>query len=508
VAWIFVAALGSSESAPAEPRTRAPRVAWVATAGERSATVLAARNFVGDAVTAERPRGHVFPTLATKRGGVGDERAASLPIPTRPPWWRTGWFHTLAILSAAAVLLTGHRLRTSGIEARNARLEQEMREREGAQRASQSELRLITDALPFVIAYVDVQDRIRFVNRAAEQWAGRPRAEVEGREIADLLPPAVFAVVRERLEMAQGGERVTFDFAVGADPLSRRRIAATLVPHSDGDGVRMGFYAFAEDITERVRTQEELHRQHDQLAHALRLSTLGEMATALAHELNQPLTAVLSNANAVLRLYAPPHGPLPDEVEETLHDIAGDATRAGEIIRRLRDLIRKGDSRKTPFDVNQAIRGVEALIRAAALENDVALFMDLTPALAMSVGDAIQVQQVVLNLVGNAIDAMRPLPNPERRLVVRSLCDRDMIVVSVEDSGPPIDKDVLARLFVPFYTSKPNGLGMGLAISRSIIEAHGGAIDARSCSGRGLAVRFTLRATEKAAGAVGPRMSA
>jgi C4-dicarboxylate-specific signal transduction histidine kinase len=308
--------------------------------------------------------------------------------------------------------------------------------------------------------------------------------------------------------MAQGGERVTFDFAVGADPLSRRRIAATLVPHSDGDGVRMGFYAFAEDITERVRTQEELHRQHDQLAHALRLSTLGEMATALAHELNQPLTAVLSNANAVLRLYAPPHGPLPDEVEETLHDIAGDATRAGEIIRRLRDLIRKGDSRKTPFDVNQAIRGVEALIRAAALENDVALFMDLTPALAMSVGDAIQVQQVVLNLVGNAIDAMRPLPNPERRLVVRSLCDRDMIVVSVEDSGPPIDKDVLARLFVPFYTSKPNGLGMGLAISRSIIEAHGGAIEARSCSGRGLAVRFTLRATEKAAGAVGPRMSA
>jgi C4-dicarboxylate-specific signal transduction histidine kinase len=270
----------------------------------------------------------------------------------------------------------------------------------------------------------------------------------------------------------------------------------------------MGFYAFAEDVTERVRTQEELHRQHDQLAHSSRISTLGEMATALAHELNQPLTAVLSNANAVLRLYAPPRGRLPDDVEETLHDIAGDATRAGEIIRRLRDLIRKGESRKAPFDVNQAIRGVETLIRAAALESDVALFMDLTPGLAMSVGDAIQVQQVVLNLVGNAIDAMRPLPRPERRLVVRSLLDRDIIAVSVEDSGPPIEKEVFDRLFEPFYTSKPNGLGMGLSISRSIIEAHGGSIEARSRSGCGLAVRFTLRATKPAGVAVVPRISA
>jgi hypothetical protein len=141
---------------------------------------------------------------------------------------------------------------------------------------------------------------------------------------------------------------------------------------------------------------------------------------------------------------------------------------------------------------------VETLIRAAALEGDATLFMDLAPGPAMSVGDVIQVQQVVLNLVRNAIDAMRTLPKPERRLVVRSLHDRDMIVVSVEDAGPPLEKEALDHLFAPFYTTKANGLGMGLSISRSIIEAHGGAIEARSRSGRGLAVRFTLRASEEA----------
>jgi PAS domain S-box-containing protein len=255
-----------------------------------------------------------------------------------PDWWLRG----LAVVATAAGLVAAHRFRTRGLEARSAQLEREMREREGAQRAlSQSErqLRLIADAVPFVIAHVDAQGHIRFVNRAAEQWAGRPRAELEGREVAEILPATVFAMVRERLEMAQGGERVTFDFAVGAQAANRRRIAATFVPHADDEagGGPMGFYAIAEDVTERVRTQEELHRQHDAVAHASRVSTLGEMATAIAHELNQPLTAVLSNANAVLRTYSPPRGSLPADVEETLRDIAEDATRAGEIIRHVRE---------------------------------------------------------------------------------------------------------------------------------------------------------------------------
>ena len=467
----------------------------------------------GTTYTNLAPGSYVFRVRGSNSDGVWDESGASVKIRIRPPWWKTWWLRTLAVLAVAAGLLAAHRLRTRGLEARSARLEREMRDREGVQRAlsqSAQQLRLIADAVPFVIAYVDAQGRIRFANRAAEQWAGRPRSEIEGREIDEILPLHVLALVRDRVEMAQGGERVAFDFAVGARASSRRRIAATFVPHAEGDAAvpRMGFYAFAEDVTERVRTQEELHRQHDQIAHASRVSTLGEMGTAIAHELNQPLTAVLSNANAVLRTHTPPRGVLPEGVEEALRDIAEDATRAGEIIRHVRELVRKGASRKAPLDVNEAIRGVETLIRAAALEGDAALFMDLAPGRAMSVGDVIQVQQVVLNLVRNAIDAMRALPKPERRLVVRSQRDRDVIVVSVEDAGPPLEKEALDHLFAPFYTTKANGLGMGLSISRSIIEAHGGVIEARSRSGRGLAVRFTLRASHEAGDAVGPRMSA
>jgi PAS domain S-box-containing protein len=401
----------------------------------------------------------------------------------------------LLVLVASAILIAAHRLRTGAVEARSRDLERQIREREEAQRAllqSERQLRLIADAVPVVIAYVDAESRVRFANRAVEEWTGRPPAELHGRPLEEVLPPAVLALVREQADRAQGGERVQFDLAVDVGSGARRRIAATLVPHRGADGAVLGFYAFAEDISDRVRDQEELHRQHDALAHAARLSTLGEMAAALAHELNQPLTAVLSNANAILRQHAAPRAGLPGEVEETVRDIAAEAARAGEIIRRLRALVRKGDSTRTTLDLNHALRGVEPFIRAVALESDVALFMDLSPEPLACEGDAIQLQQVVLNLVRNAIQAMAALPKPERRLVLRSRRERDLIVVSVEDSGPPVASEVLDGLFVPFYTTKANGLGMGLSISRSIVEAHGGVIEARSRGGRGLAVRFTL----------------
>src|SRR5688572_26332947 len=145
----------------------------------------------------------------------------------------------LLVLVAAAVLVAVHRLRTGAVEARTRDLERQMRERAEVQHAllqSERQLRLIADAVPVVIAYVDAEDRVRFANRAAEEWAGRPPEELYGRTLSELLPPSVFALVREQAEMAQGGERVRFDLAVGADPGPRRRIAATFVPHRGADG--------------------------------------------------------------------------------------------------------------------------------------------------------------------------------------------------------------------------------------------------------------------------------
>jgi PAS domain S-box-containing protein len=458
------------------------------------------------------PGRYVFQVQGATAQGVWNEEGATLAIRIRPPWWGTWWFQGLATLAAAGLLLAAHRYRTRSVEARSVRLEREVRERELAQRAlirSERQLRLLADALPVMIAYLDADGRVGFSNLASESWFGRPRSELEGRLVQEVLRPEVYAQVREHVEMAQGGERVEFDVVLGAPGDVRRRISSTLVPHTEGHGRVLGVYAFAQDITERVRIQEELHRQQDQLAHASRVSTLGEMATALAHELNQPLTAVLSNAHATLRMHAAPVGrPMADDVEETLRDIAQDAARAGEIIRRLRELIRKGRSKKGPLDLGQAIRGVEALIRATALENDVAFGLDLAADLPLCDGDAIQIQQVVLNLVRNGIEAMRSLPKPERRMVVRTLHEKEAVTVSVEDAGPPVADEVLDQFFMPFYTTKENGLGMGLSISRSIIQAHGGSIVARRGVPRGVVVRFTLPAGARSSEAGGSRISA
>jgi PAS domain S-box-containing protein len=357
---------------------------------------------------------------------------------------------------------------------------------------SEHQLRLMADALPVVIAYIDAERRIRFVNLASEEWSGQPRGELEGRAVEELLTADAYEAVRDRIEAVLGGTRAAFELDLG-EPDARQRIAVTLLPHADTGGRVLGFYGLAQDITDRVRTQEELHRRQDQIAHASRVSTLGEMASALAHELNQPLTAVLANAHAALRRQATAGGTLIDaDVEETLRDIAQDAARAGEIVGRLRDFIRKGASRKMPLDINEAIRAVERLLHAVALEGGVDLKVDLAPALPVSVGDTIQVQQVVLNLVRNGIEAVGSLAKGERRIVVRSRQEGDDIAVTVEDSGPVLHREVLDRLFVPFYTTKSNGLGMGLSISRSIIQAHGGTIEAEPCGERGLRVRFTL----------------
>ena len=218
--------------------------------------------------------------------------------------WATFWLVGLAVASAAGLLFTSHRRRTKAIEARIPELEHEVREREQAQDAamkSEHQLRLMADALPVVLAYLDAERRIRFVNLASEEWSGQPRGELEGRTVDEVLTAEAYDLVREPIATVLGGTRAAFELDLG-EPDARQRIAVTLVPHADASGRTRGFYALAQDITDRVRTQEELHRRQDQIAHASRVSTLGEMASALAHELNQPLTAVLANAHAALRL--------------------------------------------------------------------------------------------------------------------------------------------------------------------------------------------------------------
>jgi signal transduction histidine kinase len=244
------------------------------------------------------------------------------------------------------------------------------------------------------------------------------------------------------------------------------------------------------DALLRRQAQEAARRQRDELAHVSRVAVLGELTAALAHELNQPLAAIRTNAEA-LQFFAA-QGKLADNLDAGLADIVGDATRAGDLIRRLRDLLLRRQLERTPLDLNRAVVEVKPILSAEARRHSVDLVLQLAPALPAVAGDRIQLQQVVLNLVRNAAEAMAGLAGRGAVTVATLSRELDRVTVRVEDQGPPIDDAAFRGLFTPFHTTKPDGLGMGLAISRSIVQAHGGHLWAERRQEGGLIVQFTL----------------
>jgi len=242
---------------------------------------------------------------------------------------------------------------------------------------------------------------------------------------------------------------------------------------------------------QRGESEETARRLRDELAHVARVATLGDLTVALTHELTQPLAAIRANAQATLRLQA--RGVGTDELGDVLGDIVDDAVRAAELIRGLATLFRRREVEKAPLVVNQVVRDFHVIAWAEAQRHDAHLVLRLAPDLPRAVGDPVQVQQVLLNLIRNASEAMASIKPSAREVEVSTaLTMPGQITVSVGDSGPAIDDAVFDRLFRPYYTTKPDGLGMGLAISRSIVEAHGGRLWAARRAGVGLVMRFTL----------------
>ena len=231
------------------------------------------------------------------------------------------------------------------------------------------------------------------------------------------------------------------------------------------------------------------------VAHLNRVGAVGELAGSLAHELNSPLGAVLNNAQAARRMIARTPRDA-EELRECLDDIVSDARRAGEVIRRMRGVLRREDFRPAPVDLAAVVRDAVRLVEADARDRDVELAVDVDAALPPVSGDDVQLAQVVLNLVMNAMDALARTPRERRRVVVRAVARRDTLEVCVTDSGPGIPAAQRERVFEPFYSSKPAGLGMGLAISRSIVEAHGGTIAVDAAPGGGARFRVVLPAAQ------------
>jgi PAS domain S-box-containing protein len=241
---------------------------------------------------------------------------------------------------------------------------------------------------------------------------------------------------------------------------------------------------------ERERTEEALRKSQAELAHVARVSTLGEMSASIAHEVNQPLTAVVTSANACLRWL---DAQKLEEARRSASRVIAEAHRASEIIGRIRSLAKKAPPQKNWLDVNETIHEVIALTRGEIQRNNIALETQLSEHVPVILADRVQLQQVILNLVMNAVEAMTGLSDGPRELLVWSGTDESKhVVISVQDSGPGIDPGSVDHLFEPFYTTKPQGLGMGLAISRSIIETHGGRLGITANAPRGAVFQFVL----------------
>ena len=242
----------------------------------------------------------------------------------------------------------------------------------------------------------------------------------------------------------------------------------------------------------RKQGELEAQRLRQDLTHIGRVSALGELTASLAHELNQPLTAILSNAQAAERLLAAA-APNLEEVREILRDIVTDDRRATEVIRRLRALVKKGDLEFVPLDLNELIREVARLMGSDAISRGISLSLELAADLPTVRGDRVQLQQVVLNLVLNGLDAMHEPGGGERTLVIRTARDgADAVAVSVQDAGTGIDEKNVDQLFHPLFTTKTEGLGMGLTIARTIVDAHGGRLSAANNVTAGATFQFSL----------------
>lgn len=264
------------------------------------------------------------------------------------------------------------------------------------------------------------------------------------------------------------------------------------VPLRDETGKVIKWYGTSIDIEDRKRAEESLRRAQGELAHVTRVMTMGELAASIAHEINQPLAAIVTNANACLRWLA---GETPnlDEAREANKRIIRDGNRASDVITRIRAFLQKSEAEKSRVDVNQTIQEVVMLTRNDVARKGTTLNMELATDIPPISGDRVQLQQVILNLVINGVEAMSTVTDRPRELLIRSQRhDSNQVLVAIQDHGSGIDTENLEKIFNAFFTTKQHGLGMGLAISRSIIEDHGGRLWVEPNAWQGATFQFTL----------------
>jgi PAS domain S-box-containing protein len=365
----------------------------------------------------------------------------------------------------------------------NARLYNDLRERE-------ARIRRLVDANIVGIVIWDYQGRIIETNQAFLDIVGYAREDLASLRWTDLTPAEwrdvddqAFAELkaagtvqpREKEYFRKDGSRVPV------------LVARAVFEWNPDEGV-----AFVLDLTERKHVEGALRDAQANLAHVMRVTTLGELTASIAHEVNQPLAGVVANAEACLR-WLDRETPDLEEARQSVRWIMDDGNRASEVIRRVRALARKTSIERVALDLNEVVREVMALVQGELINHAVSLRLELAPALSTILGDRVQLQQVIINLVMNGIEAMQSITERPRELTIRSRQDEaGQVLVSVTDCGVGISAENANRLFNAFFTTKSSGMGMGLSICRSIVEAHGGRLSASGNDGPGATFQFAL----------------
>jgi PAS domain S-box-containing protein len=337
-------------------------------------------------------------------------------------------------------------------------------------------LKSVFDNIPGMVFIKDAVD-LRFIriNQAGEKLLGLSNQELVGKNDYDFFPKSQAEhFIRKDREVLESGVELDITEEIDTAVLGKRWLHTKKVPILDNKGQPMYLLGISEDITERKQAGEELQQQQREMAHVLRLNTMGEMASGLAHELNQPLTALISYCGTAAILVKDLPSP-PQQLGEILGRAEEQAYRASQIIRHLRDFLSKADDHKEPVDIDQAIEEVIDFIKPELKNSHVKVEHQPDAPGCKIMVNKVQIEQVIVNLVLNSLQAINSSGKSTGNIIIRTRqLPNEMIETTVADDGPGIDADIAGRMYNPFQTSKPSGMGMGLTISRSIIEGYGG----------------------------------
>ena len=337
-------------------------------------------------------------------------------------------------------------------------------------------------------------------NAGATSIFGYEATDMIGQSIFRIIPPELYEEEKQILNRLRQGERIHhYETARIAKDGRRIEISLTVSPLFNKYGKVIGASKVARDITTSREAEAELQRVRTELARVARVTTLGELTAAIAHEVNQPLTGVISSGNACLRWLAA-NPPNLEAARRSVERMIDDGNRAADVIRRIRDMVRKSPPREDAFNINDTIMEVLALISTELSRNDISPRAELANDLPVVWGDRIQLQQVILNLVMNAIEAMSEVSPTQRKLMIASVKDgSNGVLVRIQDAGVGLDGESLDHLFEAFFTTKARGMGIGLAVSQTILQAHGGRLWATPNASHGATFQFTLPANDEKA---------